>query len=270
MKRDMPNRFLAAVTALVAVAALGYAMLPGEAAAPGGETTPATRAATPTTAGGKINVLVIAGGHGFDKKAFGGLFEGVADFSCTFLEEKDKQGGEAYEDISNWSYDVILLYNYQKDLSEKRRENFLKLMDKGVGLVILHHAIYGYRPWPEFKNIVGVTSWLSGSKDNVEFKVHVEDPNHPITRGIADFTINDETYKGYTLDPNVRVLLTTEEPTNAKSIAWVHTYRKSPVCYVQLGHGPKAFAVKEFRTVMERAVRWTAGRLKEQGRPAAK
>ena len=151
-----------------------------------------------------------------------------------------------------------MLYNYKKTLSQKQQENFLKLMDRGVGLVILHHAIYGYRPWPEFQKIVGVTSWLSGTKNNVTMKIHVEDPQHPMTKGLTDFTITGETYRGHVLDPKVHVLLTTDEPSNAKAVAWVHTYRKSPVCYLQLGHGESEYGNPHFTAFPGRAIRWSA------------
>lgn len=209
--------------------------------------------------GKKIQVLVVAGGHGYPVKSFRDVFAGYSDMDCTFVDEK--QGGEAFDDVSHWRYDAIVLYNYMKKPSEKQCENFLKLMDKGVGLVILHHAIYGYRSWPEFQKIVGVTSWLSGAKNNVDFKVHIEDSKHPITKGLADFSITDETYRGHGIAPKVHVLLTTDEPTNSKAIAWVHTYRKSPVCYFQLGHDAKAYGNPQFATILGRAIRWTAGRL---------
>lgn len=208
---------------------------------------------------GKLRVLVVAGGHGYPVEPFREVFAAYPDLACTFVEEQ--QGGEAFEDLGDWPYDAIVLYNYMKRPSEKQRENFLTLLDRGVGLVILHHAIYGYRPWPEFQKIVGVTSWLSGAKDDVEFKIHIEDSRHPITQGLSDFVIRDEVYQGHGLDPKVHVLLTTEEPSNARAVAWVHTYRNSPVCYFQLGHDAKAYHTPEFREILGRAIRWTAGRL---------
>jgi hypothetical protein len=207
----------------------------------------------------KIKVLVVAGGHPYSVKPFRKIFDAYPDMDCTFVDEK--AGGEAFEDISGWPYDAILLYNFEKKPSPKRWENFLALLDKGVGLVILHHAIYGYRPVPEFQKIVGVTAWLTGAKDDVDYKIHVEDPRHPITRGLDDFSIHDETYQGHRLDPAMHVLLSTDTPTNIKAIAWVHTYRKSPVCYFQLGHGESAYSNPGVVQVVGQAIRWTAGRL---------
>jgi uncharacterized protein len=206
-----------------------------------------------------VRVLVLTGGHGFPAKPFREVFAGFADVKCTFVEEK--RGGEAFENIDNWPYDAIVLYNYEKKPSEKQRQNFLKLMDRGVGLIVLHHGVHAYRSWPEFKKIAGLTAFVSEAKDDVNFKVHVEDPQHPIVKGMQDFAVKDETYRGNDADPQVHVILTTNEPTNNPAVAWVHTYHKSRVCYFQLGHGTSVYGQKEFLAVLGNAIRWSAGRL---------
>lgn len=213
-----------------------------------------------------LRVLVVAGGHPYAVEPFRQVFAGFADMQCTFVDEK--KTGEAFDDISGWNYDAIVLYNYMRKPTPKQQENFLALLDRGVGLVILHHAIYGYRPWPEFQKIVGVTSWLSGAKDGFDLKIHVEDPNHPITQGVRDFTIHDEVYIGAGLDPQVHVLLSTDNPANEKAIAWVHKYRQSPVCYFQLGHDAKAYGQPEFSRVLAQAIRWAADKTSAAKLPA--
>ena len=201
-------------------------------------------------------MLVVAGGHRYDVKPFRAIFQNYADMDCTFIEEK--KTAEAFDDISAWPYNAVVLYNYYKKPTDKQLENIKKLLDRGMGLVILHHAIYGYKSWPEYQKLVGVTSWLDGSKEGVVLQIHVADTNHPITQGITDFDINDETYDKYQVDPKVHVLLTTETPSNGKNSAWTHTYRNSPVCYIQLGHGPKAYGNPSYITLVGNAIRWAA------------
>jgi hypothetical protein len=207
----------------------------------------------------KMEVLVLVGGHDFPVKPFQEVFAGFADMKCTFVEEK--VGGEAFDHIDPWPYDAIVLYNHNKNPSEKRRQNFLKLMDRGVGLVVLHHGLHAYRDWPEFQKITGITSFVSQTKDNVHFTIHVEDPQHPIVNGLKDFAVKEETYQGHRADPKMHVILTTNEPTNYRALAWVHTYRNAPVCFLQLGHGESIYGQKEFRTILGNAIRWSAGRL---------
>jgi hypothetical protein len=207
----------------------------------------------------KMQVLVPFGGHGFLEKPFQEVFASFPDMKCTFVEEK--VGGEAFENIDHWPYDAIVLYNHNKNPSEKRRQNFLKLMDRGVGLVVLHHGLHAYRDWPEFQKMTGLTSFVSQAKDDVDFTVHVEDSHHPIIKGLKDFAVKEETYKGHRIDPKMHVILTTSEPTNYRALAWVHTYRKAPVCCLQLGHGENIYSQKEFHTILGNSIRWSAGRL---------
>jgi uncharacterized protein len=209
----------------------------------------------------KLRVLVLYGGHGFPEKPFREIFASFRDMKSTFVEEK--VGGEAFENIDHWPYDAIVLYNFEKKPSDKQKENFLNLLDRGVGLVILHHGLHAYKDWPEYQKIAGITSFVSVAKDDVNYTIHVEDPQHPIVKGMKDFTVKDETYLTHKIDPEAkaRVFLTTDEPTNYKAIAWTHTYRKAPVCYYQLGHGTSIYGQKEFRAVLKNAIRWAAGRL---------
>lgn len=214
----------------------------------------AAGAAEPAT---KLPVLVLSGGHGYPVEPFRKVFAGWSDMQCTFVEEKE--GGEAFEDIAAWPYRAMVLYNFEKKPNDRRWNNFLALLDRGVGLVILHHGIYAYRSRPEYQKMVGVTSWLSAAKHGMEFTVHIADPKHPITRGLKDFVIHDETYQGHGVDPGVHVILTTDHPENTKAVAWVHTVRKSRVCYFQLGHDHEAYAAPEFGEILGRAIRWSAG-----------
>jgi type 1 glutamine amidotransferase len=207
----------------------------------------------------KLQVLVLFGGHGFPEKPFQEVFASFSDMKCTFVEEK--VGGEAFDNIDRWPYDAIVLYNHNKNPSEKRRQNFLKLLDRGVGLVVLHHGLHAYRDWPEFQKMTGLLAFVSDAKDDVDFKIHIEDRQHPIVKGLKDFAVKEETYKGHRIDAKMHVLLTTSEPTNYRAIAWVHTYRNAPVCCLQLGHGESIYGQKEFHTILGNAIRWSAGRL---------
>jgi len=206
----------------------------------------------------KLEVLVIAGGHNYKTKPFQAIFDNYKDMLCTFVVEKT--GGEAFDDIDHWPYDAIVLYDYVKKPSDKQWDNFLKLLDRGVGLTILHHAFKGYQIRPEFQKIVGFATTFNGTQEGVEMAIHVADADHPITQGLKDFIIDDELYKSYKIEPAMHALLTTETGLNGKVLSWVHTYRKSPVCYLQLGHGPSAYSNPTFVEYLGRAIRWTTGR----------
>jgi type 1 glutamine amidotransferase len=90
--------------------------------------------------------------------------------------------------------------------------------------------------------------------------VTVADKEHPITRGLADFTIHDETYGEYDVLPSIRVLLTTDQPENAHTIAWANEYGKSRIFYFQLGHDSNAWRNPAYPEILRRGIRWAAGR----------
>jgi type 1 glutamine amidotransferase len=215
----------------------------------------------------KINAVVLTGGHDFDEKSFPSLFAGYDDIRVERKHQKDDS--ELFEDISDWKYNVVLFYNMGQKISPKRQENFLSLLDRGVGVVALHHCIAAYGNWPEWswtiggryfsqnEQFVGNSYSQSLYKHDVSVPVHVEDPNHPITRGLKDYTVMDETYKGQWVDPQAHILLTTQEATSDTALAWCKTSRRSRVCYIQLGHGPK-FDEPNYRQLVSQAIRWTA------------
>ncbi|MBN2292518.1 MAG: ThuA domain-containing protein [Pirellulales bacterium] len=225
-----------------------------------------------TPAGKKLHVAVVTGGHRFNETEFLKIFQSL--YGITFEHHPEKVGGELFEDISNWPYDVVVLYNYQRKITPKQQKNFLRLMDQGIGLVVLHHANDAYLNWPEYSKITGVVfhndKWKqggvemarSGWKDGVKFKVHVADPDHPIVQGLVDYDITDETYCRTTIDPDVDVLLTTEEPTSDKILGWTKTYRNSRVCYLQSGHGPTAYKNPNYIKLVRRAIRWSVVAMK--------
>ncbi|MCY2954130.1 MAG: ThuA domain-containing protein [Planctomycetota bacterium] len=220
-----------------------------------------------------INIVVVTGGHGFDEKEFPKLFAGLGDIPNIKVDKVDfkalKDEAELFDDISNWKYDVIVFYHMTQKITEKRRANFLALLDKGVGVVALHHCIGAFQDWPDYANIIGgkhftkegtidgkkwpVSLW----KDDVKMTVHVE-ADHPITAGIKDFTVIDESYKNQWHDPDATLLLSTVEATQDKQIAWAKTFRKANVCYIQLGHGPAIYTDPTFRQLVSQAIRWAA------------
>jgi uncharacterized protein len=215
----------------------------------------------------KLHVAVVTGGHPFEKEEFLKLFQGHGDVTYKHLPQKT--GGEIFDDISHWPYDVLVLYNFNQTITPAEQKNFLKLLDQGVGLVILHHANAAYKNWPLYAKIAGVQyhfrPWEkdgvkmdpSGYHLNTKFKVHVADANHPVTRGLKDYDFVDETYDRVSVDPGVHALLTTDEPTSEKTIGWTKTYAKSKVCYLQSGHDHVAYGNPNYRTLVVRAIRWT-------------
>ena len=220
--------------------------------------------------GGKLKVLIVTGGHGFEREPFFKMFQDNSEI--TFTEAKQGKAAEAYERDDLLSYDVVVLYDMIKTITEPQKAKFLSLLDKGVGLVVLHHALVSYADWPDHERIIGGTykepdpnkpgtvTEQAGYQHDVEIPVVIVAKDHPVTAGLKDFTIHDEIYWGFRVQPDVTPLLTTTQPKSGKPLAWVRTQGKSRVVFIQLGHGPEAFENANYRKVVAQSIRWTARR----------
>ena len=218
-----------------------------------------------------IKVVIVTGGHDFDREPFFGMFDSFEDVK--YVEAVQSDQSELFEDISGWDYDLILLYNMTQEISPRRQENFVKLLEEGVGVVAIHHSVGAFQDWPEYRRIIGTKFYLKetregdvvrkrgGYKHDVDFKLYVKDSHHPVTRGLGDFLVHDETYKDSVFEPDNHVLLTTDHPAADEPVCWVRNYRGGRVCYVQVGHGPGVFSDENYRQLIFQAIGWCAGRL---------
>lgn len=234
------------------------------AAAPNGWSEP------PAAKSGAIRVLLVTGGHGFEQQPFFTLFKSWDDITATPVEQPKAQASFKPEAASQC--DVIVLYDMWQNISDEAKQNFTELLKQGKGLVAMHHCLANYQDWPEFAKIVGGKYRLKKTVENgveqpgstykhgVRFNVHVANADHPVTRGLKDFEIHDETYGNFDVGADVTPLLTTEEPTSGKTIAWARTEGKARVVYIQLGHDHFAYENPNFKQLVAQAIRWTAGK----------
>ncbi|HEY3280911.1 MAG TPA: ThuA domain-containing protein [Armatimonadota bacterium] len=217
-----------------------------------------------------IRVLVVTGGHDFEEKPFWAMFSSLPGLEIRPVAHPKAQA--LLKPSEAGSYDVVVLYDMWQDADEQARADFAGLIRGGKGLVALHHSLCGYDNWPEYHQIIGgqyhhqpyqlrgVAQPASTYKHDVLVPVHVVDPRNPVTKGVSDFELKEETYHGFTVDPKVKPLLTTTEPTSEPTIGWAHTYGKSRVVYLALGHDHVAYAHPSYRRLLLQAIRWAARR----------
>jgi type 1 glutamine amidotransferase len=217
---------------------------------------------------GQTKVLLITGGHGFEQEKFYQVFHEMQAVALTRAAHL-KETADAWDRADLPDYDVVVLYDMPKTITEPQKAGFLSLFAKGTGLVVLHHALVSYQHWPEYERIIGgrypeedgrggVVTAEVGYQHDVEVPVVIMAKDHPITAGLMDFTIRDEIYWGFRVGKDVTPLLTTTQPKSGKPLAWTRTEGKSRVVYLQLGHGPSAYDNPNYRRLVERSILWAA------------
>ncbi|MHC4441836.1 MAG: family 16 glycoside hydrolase [Planctomycetota bacterium] len=215
----------------------------------------------------KIRLLIVTGGHAFDRDEFFKIFDGHPDI--TWQEVKHPQAAEWFAPDKADQYDVMVWYDMRTASDPKLQKNLKALMQKGKPLVALHHSIANYQDWDECLKLLGARynslkiegRNKSGVKHNLKYKASIAQPPHPITRFMKDFEVVDETYKNMDFLPTIRPLITSDSPHSDKVVAWTHTYGKSPVAVIQLGHGPSTYKDENYRRLVIQSVRWAAGKL---------
>lgn len=210
-----------------------------------------------------LNILVVTGGHGFDRQPFFDMFRALPDI--TFDEVEHPSAHSLLSPGPSRKYDVVVLYDMWQPITEDARRQFIAMLESGKGVVALHHALCGYNAWPEYRRIIGGRYRIGKENDrqpsvfkhDVDFRVNVRG-GHAVTAGIKDFDVFDETYGDFDVMQGVTPLLMVDHPTSGRKVGWAHTYRRSRVVYIQPGHGPQIFGHPMYRKLLSQAIRWAA------------
>jgi len=103
--------------------------------------------------------------------------------------------------------DVLVLYAAEgASIHGEERARLERFLGRGGGLVVLHDAVCGDDPlW--FQGVAG-GAWEHGRAQYQEGELGLcfADREHPITRGVANFDLDDEIYWNLHLDPGAHVL----------------------------------------------------------------
>jgi hypothetical protein len=216
-----------------------------------------------------LRLLIVTGGHDFEHEPFFDIFKQMPGIQ--YKEAVQPAANNLYSPEAAKSYDVLVLYDMTQEITDEQKQNFVRLLkEDGKGLVSLHHSMADYLQWPEHRKILGgryytkplvvngVEHPKSGYAHDQHITVRIADPKHPITLGMKDFELVDETYSDYDIEPGITPLLKVNHPKSAPVIAWTNTYGKARVFVMESGHGPTAYSNPSFRQILQNAIRWVA------------
>jgi trehalose utilization protein len=210
-----------------------------------------------------LSLALITGQHAFDVPGLHALFRALPgiDFYPQALEDWAADFGGMRE-----RYDVLVFYNYHQALDAPGGRTWGRDVRRAVerlgetlqGLVFLHHGIGAFQEWDVWSELVGMPDRRFEYFKGEQVRVHVADPAHPITQGLADWKIVDEVYALPAVAGDAHVLLTTDHPRSTPTLAWTRQHRAARVFCYQSGHDRRVYEDSGFRTVLERGIRWVA------------
>jgi hypothetical protein len=255
--------------------------------------------------GEPLNVLVAVKGHPFDRTAFGAIFDEMPGVAAAIVDQPAAARLMSPEGMAG--FDALVLYDMPgldfraaepPALVEPPPElmaGFAALLDAGVPVVALHHAIAGWPTWPEYADWLGGRFLYkpgelrgerrldSGYRHDVAYEAVAVAPGHPVLEGLPErIPFTDELYLYEVFEEAVTPLLRAEHgfvrdgfysaahavagrmffnegwdhPPGSDLIGWTKRARNSPLVHLQPGDGPATYLDPNYRRLVLNAIRW--------------
>jgi type 1 glutamine amidotransferase len=210
--------------------------------------------------GGRIKVLLV-GGRGHDWRGFheaiAPVLEKTGDFQLTLTEKLDDLRAD---NVSN--YKVILFYGSGGDFSDPKQEEGLQDFVKNGGGLAGVHATDAFKKSDVYWRLLGGRFTTHGGG---KFWLRIEDKQHPITAGMGDFEIQDETYQSeYHPEFKLHSLGRIDRGNEQQSMIWAQDYGQGRVFNTTLGHDGSTWKNPQFERLLVRGLYWAAGREPQQ------
>lgn len=172
-------------------------------------------------------------------------------------------------------YDALVFSNSNNEGfdTQDQKDAFQAYIRSGGGFAAIHSANATERDWPWYWAMVG--GKFIRHAPHQEFDVLVTDAGHPSTAHLpARWTIEDECYYSYQLNPDIHVLLsadmsTVEDEGKEKypgetfgqlfPLCWCHEFEGGRQWYTALGHDPWFYEDALFVKHLRGGVLWILG-----------
>jgi len=213
--------------------------------------------ATTAGAGEKIRIHFVEGG-GHDWKGNFALLiavlEKTGDFEVTSSGDLDELKAENIK-----KYHAVLFYGSGNNFKDPSQEKGLCDFVRGGGAAVgIHSATDSFKNSDAYWELFGGRFAGHGGG---KFMVYIYDAEHPITKGLEPFEIQDETYSHrYHKNACIRVLTRMNRGNERQAMCWVTDYGKGRVFYTSNGHGREAWANPAFQRLAVRGIYWAVGR----------
>jgi type 1 glutamine amidotransferase len=266
---------------------------------------------------GPIRVLFISSYHPFDRENLFRMLDRFGD-DITWCHVEHPAAERFFDPAIAEDFDVFLFYDAfagrkfvtgpdgrrqqtYPPPSAKLQADLKKLLTNGdKGFVMFHHALASWcHSWPAGVNgsnayvemMGGAADWgtpldnlrhvnypRSGYRQGTEQHVTVVDKNHPVTAGVNDYDIVDETYLCPIFEDSVHPLLRSSfkptadkfahapggsnvgagHPPGSDLVGWYKAAENTPLVYIQHGHDNNAWSNPSFQRLMLNAIKWAA------------
>jgi hypothetical protein len=192
-----------------------------------------------------------------DERQFHNLPEHWAHLA-SLMRELDLETRVISDDLADLNsanlarFDVILNYSTAREATTEQIDALLGAIRGGIGYVGLHAATATFLSSKPYLRMVG--GRFLRHPPFGRFTVEILDHEHPITRGLTDFEIDDERYELTDVVDGLDVLARND----GHPMVYTTRYGEGHVAYIALGHDARSLGRPEYHRLVGQAIEWAA------------
>lgn len=256
--------------------------------------------------GQQRRVLVLTGGHRYDAEALDAMMGALAEERDWVVAHARQPGGQQWlSPAHHGAFDGVILHDIpglHLRLGEAPRpvgptreivDAVADLLELGIGVVALHHALAGWPGWPGWAEVLGGRfhyrpatlrgeDWPDSGYWHGIFEA-APIGAHPVVDGVTSLALDDELYCAPVFEAQVRPLMRLangpareefrsaydavlqrpqradwDHPRPSDLVAWATVAGRSPVVSILPGEHGTTFADPAYRRLLGNAVDWVA------------
>ena len=203
------------------------------------------------------SALIVQGGwEGHEPEEVSRILGNVLEENGFEVEISDTL--DSYRDLDKLKkLDLIVPCWTLGSIEQDQLKPLLEAVSCGTGIAGLHGGMCdSFRQETEYQYMTG-GQFVAHPGGIVTYTVHIVDPEHPLTRGIKDFTVTSEQYYMH-VDPANFVLTTTNFGDVVMPVSWIKMWGKGRVFYSSPGHIAEDVRQIEVLELMKRGMLWAA------------
>ena len=219
-------------------------------------------------ADGPLKVHMISGSREYGSepslKALKAELEKTRGMKCTLSPAQD--GGKDVPGLEGLDgADVLIVFCRRNKVAGEKMEKIKQWFKDGrpaIGIRTSSHAFQGYLAMD--KEVFGGSYKGHGGGEEVRVRIDEKDKDHPILKGVKEWTRPGKLNRNTDNAPDVILLLTGEgrKSKDVQPIAWARVYDKKKdarAFYTSMGY-PHDFQDENFKTMLLNAIYWVTQR----------
>lgn len=153
-------------------------------------------------------------------------------------------------------FDAVMIYANHDSITPEQETALVDFVKSGKGFIPLHCASYCFRNSPAYIDMVG---GQFERHDTGTFTATIINKEHPVTKGLQEFSTWDETYVHTRLSKDRTVLMERVDGVHREPWTWVKEYGKGRVFYTAYGHDERTWNNPGFHKLVQNGILWAVG-----------